>query len=53
MIDKDTILTILDEEHSKCLDTLKAIDKGSPMLYAIAQNIAMLQNLRTRVEEIN
>lgn len=53
MIDKDAIFTILDDEHSKCMETLKSIENGSPMLYAIAQNIALLQILRKRVKDIN
>jgi hypothetical protein len=53
MIDKDTVLAILDEEYSKCLDDMNDIDNGNPMLYAIAKNIAMIQTLRTRINEIS
>jgi len=28
MIDKDTVLAILDEEYSKCLDDMNDIDNG-------------------------
>jgi len=53
MIDRDVVFTILDDEYSKCMETLKSIEKGSPMLYAIAQNIALLQSLRSRIEKIS
>lgn len=53
MIDKDIVLAILDEEYSKCLDDMNDIDNGNPMLYAIAKNIAMIQTLRTRINEIS
>jgi len=52
MIDADDVFRILDEEHQKCLTSIQELSGGNGNLYALAQNIALLQSLRKRIEEL-